>query len=84
MRSFVVGILLVALFEPALAQTTKRQPARRPAAKPVPLKTEPVKLECPSLLGSALTTSKTYCDVLTGRGPTDPSAVVSPGAIAMP
>jgi hypothetical protein len=71
MRSFVVGILLVALFEPALAQTTKRQPARRPAAKPVPLKTEPVKLECPSLLGSGLTTSKTYCDVLTGRGPTD-------------
>ena len=69
MRSFVAGILLVALVEPVVAQTQRRQPARRPAAKPVPVKTEPAPVECPSVLGTGLTTKRTYCDVLTGRDP---------------
>jgi hypothetical protein len=71
MRPFVVGALLVVLAQPASPQTKPRQPARRPAAKPVPMKTEPAVLECPSVLGAGLSTKATYCDVLTGRGPAD-------------
>jgi hypothetical protein len=70
MRSLVAGLVVLALLEPAVAQT-RRPPARRPAAKPVPLKTEAVQLECPSVLGAGLTTSRTYCDVLTGRTPAE-------------
>ena len=71
MRPLVAGILAFALLEPAAAQTRRAQPARRPAAKPVPLKTEPAPLECPSALGTGLTTRRTYCDVLTGRTPAE-------------
>lgn len=70
MRSVVAGILLLALLDPVLAQTRK-PPVRRPAARPVPLKTEPAPLECPSILGPGLTTNRSYCDVLTGRTPVD-------------
>lgn len=70
MRPLVVGILALALLEPAVAQT-RRQPARKPAAKPVPPKTEPAPLECPSVLGNGLTTERSYCDVLTGRTPAE-------------
>ena len=48
-----------------------KPPARRVAAKPVPLKTEPAKLECPSVLGTGMTTQRSYCDVLTGRTPAE-------------
>src|SRR5688500_17261862 len=70
MRSFVVGVLALTLSQPLIAQT-RRQPARKPAAKPVPPKTEPAQVECPSVLGTGLTTRRTYCDVLTGRTPAD-------------
>jgi hypothetical protein len=70
MRPFVVGILALSLSQPLVAQA-RRQPARKPAAKPVPLKTEPAQLECPSVLGTGLTTRRTYCDVLTGRMPAE-------------
>lgn len=70
MRRVVVAIFVVALLQPGFAQT-KRAPARRPAAKPVPMRTEPAKLACPSMLGTGLTTGRTYCDVLTGRTPAE-------------
>jgi hypothetical protein len=69
MRSFVAALVVLALLAPAHAQT--RQPARRPGAKPVPLKTEAAPIECPSVLGSGLTTQRSYCDVLTGRTPAE-------------
>jgi hypothetical protein len=68
MRPLVAGILALALLEPAAAQT-RRTPARKPAARPVPVKTEPAPLACPSVLGNGLTTQRSYCDVLTGRTP---------------
>ena len=70
MRSFVAVIVGLALFTPALAQT-RPQPARKPVAKPVPMKTEPAPLACPSVLGNGLTTERSYCDVLTGRTPAE-------------
>lgn len=70
MRSFVALIVVLALFTPALAQT-RRQPASKPAAKPVPLKSEPAPVECPSVLGNGMATQRSYCDVLTGRTPAE-------------
>lgn len=70
MRSLVAGILLVAFLSPVFGQT-RRQPARRPAPKPPPAKTEPAPLECPSMLGEGITSKKPYCDVLTGASPAD-------------
>jgi hypothetical protein len=70
MRSLVAGILVLALWDAAAGQTG-RPAARKPAAKPVPSKVEPAKTECPSVLGTGLTTQRSYCDVLTGRTPAD-------------
>lgn len=61
---------MLAFLAPAIAQT-RRPPARKPAAKPVPLKTEPAQLQCPSILGAGIQTNRTYCDVLTGRTPAE-------------
>jgi hypothetical protein len=70
MRSLVVGFLLLVLFDPVAAQT--RKPAtRKPAPKPVPLKTEAAPIECSSILGTGLSSQRTYCDVLTGAQPSD-------------
>lgn len=50
------------------AQTqTKRPPARRPA--PVPPKTEPAMVNCPTVLGQGARTGRTFCDVLIERDP---------------
>lgn len=68
MRSLVAGLVLLAFLPSAAAQTRRTQP-RRPAPKPPALKTEPAQFECPSLLGTGLTTGRSYCDVLTGRDP---------------
>ena len=68
-RSFVVGTLIVVLVHPVFTQT--RQSTRKPAPKPVPMKTEAAPLECPSVLGTGLSTQATYCDVLTGRSPAE-------------
>lgn len=70
-RPLAAGILTFALLAPAAAQTKRSQPTRRTAAKPVPVKTEPAQIECPSVLGIGLTTRRTYCDVLTGRTPAE-------------
>ena len=70
MRSVVVVALLLALVPPVFGQT-RRAPARRPAPKPPPMKTEPAQLKCPSALGTGLETKRDYCDVLTGRDPAE-------------
>lgn len=77
MRSFVVAMLVPMLLASAGAQT-RRPPARRPVAKPVPLKTEPAVIQCPSVLGTGLDTTRSYCDVLTGRTPADGIVVKLP------
>ena len=56
--------LVTALVSPAATQTR-----RRAAPKPVPTKTEPAPLECPSVLGTGVNTGRTFCDVLTGNDP---------------
>lgn len=67
----VAVIVAAALCSPALTAQTRRAPARRPAAAPVPPKIEPAVFECPSLLGEGVTTGRQFCDVLTGRAAAD-------------
>ena len=63
----VAATACVATFvQPLDAQTRKPRP-KPSQAKPVPQKTEPATLECPSLLGTGLQTKRTFCDVLTGQ-----------------
>src|ERR671925_452984 len=70
MRLFGVLLVTMLITSPALAQT-RRAPARKPAPKPPATKTEPAVLKCPSELGAGVSTSRTYCDVLTGRSYAD-------------
>jgi len=70
MRLFGVLLVTMLVTAPALAQT-RRAPARKPAPKPPATKTEPAALKCPSELGAGVSTSRTYCDVLTGRSYAD-------------
>ena len=64
--ALLMVVALAPVSSPA-AQTAKPRPA--PAPKPLPTKTEPAPLECPSVLGTGVTTSRVFCDVLTGRDP---------------
>lgn len=63
----VVMIVVASLLVSVSAQT--RRTTRRPPPKPVPPKTEPAPLECSSVLGTGVTTRRVFCDVLTGRDP---------------
>ena len=67
----VVVVMVAAMCSVGLAAQTRRAPARRPAAAPVPLKTEPAVFDCPSLLGEGVKTKRMFCDVLTGRDSSD-------------
>lgn len=69
MRWLTAALLCLTLVLPALAQT--KRPVRRPPPKPAPPQTVPAPLECPSVLGTGITTHRVYCDVLTGRDPKD-------------
>jgi hypothetical protein len=69
MRWLITGLLSLTLALPVSAQT--KRATRRPPPKPAPPQTEPAPLECPSVLGSGISTHRVYCDVLTGRDPKD-------------
>ncbi len=69
MRRLLTAILFTGLgLVTSAAQT--RKPARRPAAPPAP-KVEPADLQCPSPLGTGVTTKRLFCDVPIGRTPAD-------------
>lgn len=70
MRPVAAALLILLVASPTLGQS-RRQPARKPAAKPPAVKVEPAPLECPSVLGTGVSSSQTYCDVLTGRDPAE-------------
>ena len=53
--------LVVSLMSATLTVATADAQARR---------TEPAEVKCPSVLGVGVTTDQTFCDVLTGRDPT--------------
>jgi hypothetical protein len=68
MRKLYAAVFVAILTLPAAAQT--RQPARRPPVPPAStLKTVAPEIVCPAPLGVGVNTSRTFCDVLTGRDP---------------
>ena len=77
MRRIHASIVLALMSTPAVVALAEpdlqvRTPARRPAAPAQPVtKTEPAAIRCPNPLGEGVQTKQSYCDVLTGREPTD-------------
>lgn len=72
MRRRLSLLLLFVLIVAAIsgsAQTSRRPTRAAPA--PPPVKIEPASLQCPSVLGAGVRTNRMFCDVLTGRDPTD-------------
>jgi hypothetical protein len=70
-RRLGVAVAVAALAVGAAAgQTeaqTRRKPAAKPAAKPKPPAPKPLAFTCPAELGKGASTTRVYCDVLTGR-----------------
>ena len=60
-----VALLLLGLAGSVFAQARRGQ-AARPAPMPV---VEPAVAQCPAVLGTGVTTKRSFCDVLTGRDP---------------
>jgi hypothetical protein len=54
------------------------RPSVRPAAKPIAPVREAPSMQCPSILGNGLTTSRLYCDVLGGSDPANALRVELP------
>jgi hypothetical protein len=73
MRSSVLAAALVCSIGLASAEAqSSRQPTRRPAPPRAPaLKTEPIAMKCPALLGTGVGTKREFCDVLTGIDPAE-------------
>ena len=73
-RALIVAAVAVALAVPAASQTAApKKPAPRPAAKPAPPQrlTDSADVACPNVLGVGVASQLQFCDVLTGRNPSD-------------
>jgi hypothetical protein len=74
MRGLSAVLLLACLAIPASAQTRQSPPPpapRRPAAAPVPPKTELADMICPTPLGIGIKTKVAFCDIMSSRNPAE-------------
>jgi hypothetical protein len=80
MGRFLTSAILAASVVIATAPVdAQRKPApRKPAAKPVPLKTATPEVKCPSLIGMGVKTVRSFCDVPAGRDPAEGIVVALP------
>jgi hypothetical protein len=76
MRGVVVSLLIVLFVSPLGAQTRRKTTARPAPASAV--KREPAVLKCQSELGIGVKTKRSFCDVFTGREPTEGVIVTIP------
>ena len=76
--TLIIALVLLAGGADLLAQTRRTRPPARAAAPAPTTRTEPAMLTCPSPLGTGVQTKRMYCDVLTGRDPTDGIQVTLP------
>ena len=65
-RRQIAGVALLILGLAASLSAQRRGQAARPAPMPV---VEPAVAQCPAVLGTGVTTKRSFCDVLTGRDP---------------
>lgn len=79
MRRLLVLLLLIGCLAPAGAAAQTRTTSRKPAPPPPPAKkTAPAEVNCPSPLGSGVSTGRVFCDVPIGRTPADGIAIAIP------
>ncbi|HLG57306.1 MAG TPA: hypothetical protein VI485_18335 [Vicinamibacterales bacterium] len=72
MRAAAIFLIAALAAQGVVSAQTRRAPARRapaPAAKPLPVITEPAVFNCPVMLGQGASADVTYCDVQIGRDP---------------
>ena len=72
-----MALLLAVAAVPAAGQA-RRVPARRVMVPLPAIKKGPAELKCPSLLGTGVSTKRSFCDVLTGRDPADGIIITLP------
>ena len=60
------------------ATPTKKAPVKKAPPPPAPLTRAPAALQCPSELGTGVTSKRAFCDVLTGRDPASGILVAIP------
>lgn len=74
-HAILLMLVLAAAVRPLDGETAQTAPraTRMPASK-----TEPATIKCPSTLGVGVRTGKVFCDVMTGRQPSDGVVVVIP------
>ena len=77
-RFLTSAILAAALAVGAPVEAQRRPAPRKPAAKPVPLKTATPEVKCPSLIGMGVKTVRSFCDVPAGRDPAQGIVIVLP------
>ena len=68
MRHRVAAAVLAVLMAAPVAAQTRKAPARKPAAAPLPPpQKEAPEITCPTPLGIGVTTKREFCDVMSGR-----------------
>jgi hypothetical protein len=79
MRRVLTSLLFAAALVPGpLGAQARRTPPKKPAPKPVPLKTATPEVKCPSLIGMGVKTVRSFCDVPAGRDPAQGIVVTLP------
>lgn len=69
MGRFLTSAIVAVVLAAAPIEAQRKPAARRPAPKPVPLKTATPDVKCPSLIGMGVKTVRSFCDVPAGRDP---------------
>ena len=79
MRRRLLTLLLIACLAPVHAAAQTRTTTRKPATpQPAAKKIAPAEVDCPSPLGSGVTTRRVFCDVPIGRTPADGITITIP------
>ena len=78
MRRLLLVLLLMGCLAPARAGAQTRTTTRKPAPPPPAMKIGPADVDCPSPVGSGVSTNRVCCDVPLGRTPADGITITIP------
>lgn len=79
MRRFLLLCVCLGLIAPAGVAAQARSTTKKPAPAPAPArKTEPAQVNCPSPLGTGVSTKRVFCDIPIGRTPEDGMTIAIP------
>ena len=77
-RRVIVLFMVVLVGAHALAQTTRKAPAKKAPDKTTPLKTITPDVKCPSFIGMGVKTLRSFCDVAAGGDPAQGVVITLP------